>query len=88
MLSGLRLHFAFVGLELAPLVSAEIRDFPSLFASLIGFALAGQLDTWIAGNTRLPYAIGDGMQYAYQELVWDRMKQEQREPLPLLATWS
>ncbi len=29
-----------------------------LLAVLIGIALAGQLDTWIAGNTRLPYAIG------------------------------
>ncbi len=29
-----------------------------LLATLIGIALAGQLDTWIAGNTRLPYAIG------------------------------
>jgi amino acid transporter len=29
-----------------------------LLAALIGIALAGQLDTWIAGNTRLPYAIG------------------------------
>ena len=29
-----------------------------LLAILIGIALAGQLDTWIAGNTRLPYAIG------------------------------
>ncbi|MGP0072607.1 MAG: APC family permease [Bryobacteraceae bacterium] len=31
---------------------------PVLLATLIGIALAGQLDTWIAGNTRLPYAIG------------------------------
>jgi amino acid transporter len=31
-----------------------------LLASLIGIALAGQLDTWIAGNTRLPYAVGLG----------------------------
>jgi amino acid transporter len=29
-----------------------------LLAALIGIALAGQLDTWIAGNTRLPYAVG------------------------------
>jgi amino acid transporter len=29
-----------------------------VLAVLIGLALAGQLDTWIAGNTRLPYAIG------------------------------
>lgn len=29
-----------------------------LFAGLISVAIAGQLDTWIAGNTRLPYAIG------------------------------
>ncbi len=110
-----QIAFAFVGLELAPIVSAEIRnprrDLPRaavisgvisavfyigvtaallvllkpgeispitglaqagaagaqklgapviaiLFATLIGVAVAGQLDTWIAGNTRLPYAIG------------------------------
>jgi amino acid transporter len=110
-----QIAFAFVGLELAPVVSAEIRnprrDLPRaaaisgvisaafyiaitaallvllqpdeispmtglaqagaagsqklgapivaiLLAALIGIALAGQLDTWIAGNTRLPYAIG------------------------------
>ncbi len=110
-----QIAFAFVGLELAPIVSAEIRnprrDLPRaavigggisavfyigvtaallvllkpeeispmnglaqagvagahklgapmltiLFAILIGIALVGQLDTWIAGNTRLPYAIG------------------------------
>jgi amino acid transporter len=110
-----QIAFAFVGLELAPIVSAEIRnprrDLPRaavisgvisaafyismtaallvllkpedispmtglaqagaavaqklgapiisiLLAALIGIALAGQLDTWIAGNTRLPYAIG------------------------------
>jgi glutamate:GABA antiporter len=110
-----QIAFAFVGLELAPIVSAEIRnprrDLPRaalisgvisaifymgmtaallvllkpeeispmtglaqagaavaqklgtpilsiLLATLIGIALAGQLDTWIAGNTRLPYAIG------------------------------
>lgn len=110
-----QIAFAFVGLELAPIVSAEIRnpsrDLPRaaaisgivsaafymgitaallvllkpedispmtglaqagaagalklgapvisvLLAILIGLALAGQLDTWIAGNTRLPYAIG------------------------------
>lgn len=110
-----QIAFAFVGLELAPIVSAEIRnpqrDLPraaliagiisALFyicvtsallvllkpenispmtglaqagasaalkmhapiiaiglAALIGVALLGQLDTWIAGNTRLPYAIG------------------------------
>lgn len=29
-----------------------------IFAILIGVAFIGQLDTWIAGNTRLPYAIG------------------------------
>ncbi len=29
-----------------------------VLAMLIGVALAGQLETWIAGNTRLPYAIG------------------------------
>ena len=29
-----------------------------LLSTLIGVALIGQLDTWIAGNTRLPYAIG------------------------------
>ena len=29
----------------------------NILAVLIGVALAGQLDTWIAGNTRLPYAV-------------------------------
>jgi amino acid transporter len=110
-----QIAFALVGLELAPIVSGEIRnprrDLPRaaaisgvisvafyismtaallvvlkpeqispmtglaqagaavaqklgapiisiLLATLIGIALAGQLDTWIAGNTRLPYAIG------------------------------
>jgi glutamate:GABA antiporter len=110
-----QIAFAFVGLELAPIVSGEIRnprrDLPRaavisgvisavlyigvtaallvllkpeeispmtgltqagasvalklgapiisvLLATLIGIALAGQLDTWIAGNTRLPYAVG------------------------------
>jgi glutamate:GABA antiporter len=110
-----QIAFAFVGLELAPIVSGEIRnpgrDLPRaaaisgvlsaalyigvtaallvlltpsqispmtgltqagasvaqklgapiisiLLASLIGIALIGQLDTWIAGNTRLPYAVG------------------------------
>ena len=110
-----QIAFAFVGLELAPIVSAEIRnprrDLPRaagisgvvsvvfyivvtaalltilrpqdispmtglaeagaagaaklalpqtaiLLSALIGVALLGQLDTWIAGNTRLPYAIG------------------------------
>ena len=110
-----QIAFAFIGLELAPIVSAEIRnprrDLPRagvisgvisaifylgvttallvllapaeispmtglaqagaagagklgapllaiLLAALIGITLAGQLDTWIAGNTRLPYAIG------------------------------
>jgi amino acid transporter len=110
-----QIAFAFIGLELAPIVSGEIRnparDLPraalisgvatalfyivvtaallvllkpeeispmtglaqagaagaaklgapliaTLLAALIGFALLGQLDTWIAGNTRLPYAIG------------------------------
>jgi glutamate:GABA antiporter len=110
-----QIAFAFIGLELAPIVSAEIRnprrDLPRaaaisgaisvvfyvgltwallvvlkpdqispmtglaqagvasatklgapviavVLAILIGIALVGQLDTWIAGNTRLPYAIG------------------------------
>jgi amino acid transporter len=110
-----QIAFAFIGLELAPIVSGEIRnprrDLPRaavisgvisalfyigvtaallvllkpeetnpmtglaqagaagaqklgaplisiLLAVLIGISLAGQLDTWIAGNTRLPYAIG------------------------------
>jgi amino acid transporter len=110
-----QIAFAFVGLELAPIVSGEIRnprrDLPRAAAisgiisaafyismtaallvvlqpdqispmtglaqagtsaaltlgapaiaivlgALLGIALAGQLDTWIAGNTRLPYAIG------------------------------
>jgi amino acid transporter len=29
-----------------------------VLSALIGIAFAGQLDAWIAGNTRLPYAIG------------------------------
>lgn len=110
-----QIAFAFVGLELAPIVSGEIRnprrDLPraallsgigcALFyiactaallvllppqrtslmtglaqagaaganglhlpaiamglGALLGLALAGQVDAWIAGNTRLPYAIG------------------------------
>ena len=110
-----QIAFAFVGLELAPIVSGEMRnprrDLPRaaaisgiisvlfymaitaallallrpeqlspmtglaeagvagarmlgaptlaiLLGTLIGLALIGQLDTWIAGNTRLPYAIG------------------------------
>jgi amino acid transporter len=110
-----QIAFAFVGLELAPLVSGEIRnperDLPraaaisggisvlfyvlvtaallvllrpeqispmtglaqasvagaqkigvpaigTMFAILIGIAFIGQLDTWIAGNTRLPYVVG------------------------------
>jgi glutamate:GABA antiporter len=110
-----QIAFAFVGLELAPIVSAEIRnprrDLPRaaaisgvaaaafyigvssallvllnperispmiglaqagmagasklgapiigvLLSTLIGIAFAGQLDAWIAGNTRLPYAVG------------------------------
>ncbi len=110
-----QIAFAFVGLELAPIVSGEIRnprrDLPraaaitgfgcTLFyigctaallvllqpqqispmtglaqagaagaqklgvplvaiglAAMIGLQLAGQVDAWIAGNTRLPYAIG------------------------------
>ncbi len=110
-----QIAFAFIGLELAPIVSAEIRDpgrdlpraaaisgvisaalyigvtaallvllkpeaispmtglaeagaaiaqklgapiISILLAALIGAALVGQLDTWIAGNTRLPYAVG------------------------------
>jgi amino acid transporter len=32
--------------------------FSILLTLLLGFAMLGQLDTWIAGNTRLPYAIG------------------------------
>jgi len=110
-----QIAFAFVGLELAPIVSGEIRnprrDLPraavisgigcTVFyigctaallvllnpeqispmtglaqgaaagaaklgipvvtvavAAMLGLALAGQVDAWIAGNTRLPYAIG------------------------------
>jgi amino acid transporter len=110
-----QIAFAFVGLELAPLVSGEIRnpvrDLPRaavisggisvtfylavtaallmllrpedinpmtglaqagvagahklgvpvlaiFLALLIGTALVGQLDTWIAGNTRVPYVLG------------------------------
>ena len=110
-----QIAFAFVGLELAPIVSGEIRnprrDLPRaavisgiactlfyivctaallvllppeqispmtglaqagatgaaklgvpivaiLLAAMLGLALAGQVDAWIAGNTRLPYALG------------------------------
>ena len=110
-----QIAFAFVGLELAPIVSGEMRnprrDLPRaallsgagcalfyiagtaallalmkpenispmtglaqagatgaqrlglpgiaiLLGALLGLALAGQVDAWIAGNTRLPYAIG------------------------------
>ncbi|HEX3682465.1 MAG TPA: APC family permease [Bryobacteraceae bacterium] len=110
-----QIAFAFVGLELAPIVSGEIRnprrDLPraavisgigcTLFyivctaallvllkpeqispmtglaqtaaagaaklgvpfvavalAAMLGLAVAGQVDAWIAGNTRLPYVIG------------------------------
>jgi amino acid transporter len=110
-----QIAFAFIGLELAPVLSGEIRNprrdipraaviagvisalfyvgmtwallillnpqeispmtglaqagtsgakqlgFPAIaivLAILIGVVLIGQLDTWIAGNTRLPYAIG------------------------------
>lgn len=110
-----QIAFAFVGLELAPIVSGEIRnprrDLPRAaiisgvgctvfylvctaallvllkpdqispmtglaqagaagaeklgvpvvaigLAAMLGLAVAGQADAWIAGNTRLPYAIG------------------------------
>jgi glutamate:GABA antiporter len=110
-----QIAFAFVGLELAPIVSGEMRnprrDLPRaavisgvactlfyvactaallvllpaeqispmtgvaaaaaagaaklgapilamLLAATLGLAIAGQCDAWIAGNTRLPYAIG------------------------------
>ncbi len=110
-----QIAFAFVGLELAPIISAEARDpardlpraaaisgllsaafyvgvtsallallspenispmmglaqaggagarklgapaIAIVLSMLIGIAFAGQLDAWIAGNTRLPYAIG------------------------------
>lgn len=49
------------GLAQAAALSAAGLRLPMiaiLFAVLIGFALAGQADAWIAGNTRLPYAIG------------------------------
>jgi glutamate:GABA antiporter len=49
------------GLAQAGAVSASKFGIPAvaiLFAALIGFAVAGQADAWIAGNTRLPYAIG------------------------------
>jgi amino acid transporter len=49
------------GLAQAGAVSAAKFGIPAiaiLVAALIGFALAGQADAWIAGNTRLPYAIG------------------------------
>jgi glutamate:GABA antiporter len=49
------------GLAQAGAAGAERVGAPTLamlFAAVIGLALAGQVDTWIAGNTRLPYAIG------------------------------
>lgn len=110
-----QIAFAFVGLELAPIMSGEMRNpgrdlrraavisgigcalyyviataamltlmkpeeispmtglaqagaaaakmcrvpaFSILFTALIALGVTGQLDTWVAGNTRLPYAIG------------------------------
>ncbi len=49
------------GLAQAAVVGARQLGVPALaivFALLMGFALLGQVDTWIAGNTRVPYAIG------------------------------
>ena len=49
------------GLAQAGASGAKQLGFPAvaiLLAILIGVVLIGQLDTWIAGNTRLPYAIG------------------------------
>ena len=50
-----------IGLAQAGVGAARAVNAPVLavlLAILMGIALAGQLDTWIAGNTRLPYAIG------------------------------
>ncbi len=49
------------GLAEAGVAGADKLKAPAiavLLGVLIGGALLGQLDTWIAGNTRLPYAIG------------------------------
>jgi amino acid transporter len=49
------------GLAQAGAMAASKLGVPSIevgFGILISLALAGQLDAWIAGNTRLPYAIG------------------------------
>ncbi len=49
------------GLAQAGTVAASRLGFAAIsigFALLISIAFAGQLDAWIAGNTRLPYAIG------------------------------
>ena len=49
------------GLAQAGAATARLFHSPALsvlFATLIGIGVGGQLDTWIAGNTRLPYAIG------------------------------
>ncbi len=49
------------GLAQAGVMGAQTLGAPALtilLGALLGMALIGQLDTWIAGNTRLPYAIG------------------------------
>lgn len=49
------------GLAQAGAAAASTLGMPSLevgLCVLISMAFAGQLDAWIAGNTRLPYAIG------------------------------
>jgi amino acid transporter len=49
------------GLAQAGAVAASKLGMPSVetgLAILISLAFAGQVDAWIAGNTRLPYAIG------------------------------
>jgi amino acid transporter len=49
------------GLAQAGVAGGRVLGLPvigTVLAALLGCALAGQIDTWIAGNTRLPYAIG------------------------------
>ncbi|HEX4750242.1 MAG TPA: APC family permease [Bryobacteraceae bacterium] len=49
------------GLAQAAVVGAHHLRTPGLalvFGLLMGFALLGQVDTWIAGNTRVPYVVG------------------------------
>jgi len=49
------------GLAQAGAAGAEKLGIPGIaiaLAAMLGLAVAGQADAWIAGNTRLPYAIG------------------------------